>query len=631
MCGICGAVRRRGSAPPDRTAIERATRALRHRGPDGDGFHFSDTAAFGQTRLSIIDLERGQQPLWNEDRTILTIFNGEIWNHEELRRTLEPRGHRFVTRADTEVLVHGYEEWGEGLLDRLDGMFAFALFDTTRERLLLARDRVGKKPLYFSETDDGIVFGSDVRSVLLVGGVRPEVERSCVAEYLFQRYIAAPRTLVRGVQKLLPGHLLTYDRERVETRAYWRLEPGVPEPIRGDELRRLLHDAVERRLMSDVPIGVLLSGGVDSGAVLGLMDEAGAAAVSSFTIGFVGAGAVDERPLAQQIAKRYGTDHHEVVVDRSEFLAALPRLAWYRDEPIAEPSEIPLLLLADFAGRHVKVVLTGDGGDELFGGYPKYRVDRFLRAGGRTAAAALEIAVRSLAGRQTHRFLARAAATMRVRDETLRWASWFRTFAPEDLSGLLRVPVDPEDLARPLGNALAPFAAFDAGRRMLIGDFLTYLPDNMLLRSDKVLMAASVEGRMPLLDRRIVERVANVPAGARSGLWSGKAVLRDAVGDLLPLELMNQPKRGFIVPVASFLLDDPSRALQRIVLSERALDRGFFEPAALRALVERGQDLELFTLAMLELYLRANVDEVTEAPPDIGAELLAAPATAVPV
>jgi asparagine synthase (glutamine-hydrolysing) len=460
--------------------------------------------------------------------------------------------------------------------------------------------------------------------------VRPEVEQSCVAEYLFQRYITAPRTLVRGIQKLLPGHVLTYDRERVETRAYWRLEPGVPEPIRADELRRLLHDAVERRLMSDVPIGVLLSGGVDSGAVLGLMDEAGAREVSSFTIGFSGAGAVDERPLAQQIAKRYGTDHHEVAVDRSEFLAALPRLAWYRDEPIAEPSEIPLLLLAEFAGHHVKVVLTGDGGDELFGGYPKYRVDRFLRTGGRTAAAALEIAVRSLAGRQTHRFLARAAATMRVRDETLRWASWFRTFAPEDLSGLLRVPVEPEDLARPLGHALAPFASLDAGRRMLIGDFLTYLPDNMLLRSDKVLMAASVEGRMPLLDRRIVERVANVPAGARSGLWSGKAVLRDAVGELLPPELMNQPKRGFIVPVASFLLEDPSRALQRIVLSERALDRGFFEPVALRALVERGQDLELFTLAMLELHLRANVDEVTEAPPDVDTDLFAAPATPVP-
>ncbi len=629
MCGICGFVSAHGAAPPARSRIELATRALGHRGPDDSGVYLTDSVALGHTRLSIIDIHGGTQPIYNEDGTVLTVYNGEIWNYVDLRRQLESAGHRFRTLTDSEVVVHGYEEWGDDLLPRLDGMFAFALWDEARQRLLLARDRVGKKPLYVAEGEYGLAFGSDVRSVLLVTGRRPKLDEDRVPEYLFQRYVTAPATLVRGVEKLEPGSLIVYDRTQVRRRRYWQLEPGSPTQLDPRDLRLLLREAVQRRLMSDVPLGVLLSGGIDSSAVLGLMHEVGARGITTFTIGFSDP-VYDERGLARLVARQYGSDHHEVVVGPDDFLDALPRLSWYRDEPIAEPSEVPLLLLAELAGRHVKVVLTGDGGDEVFGGYPKYRAERLLRAGGPASATALRLAVRALSTRRSHRRLDRAVETMRIRDPLLRWASWFRTFSPAEVERMLGRRISAETLTEPLRRALEPYADLDPGRQMLVGDFLTYLPDNMLLRSDKVLMAASVEGRMPLLDHNVVERVANVPASARSGLREAKAVFRAAVRDLLPPELLNQPKRGFPVPVVSFLSNGKGGALANLVLSERALDRGLVERDEVASILAGGEDLKLFTLASLELWLRANVDQVTAEPPSaeelLGDEALA-PAT----
>jgi asparagine synthase (glutamine-hydrolysing) len=375
--------------------------------------------------------------------------------------------------------------------------------------------------------------------------------------------------------------------------------------------------------MSDVPLGVLLSGGVDSAAVLGLMREAGANSLASFTIGFDDP-LYDERDLARVAATRAETVHHELVVGAGDFFGALPRLSWYRDEPIAETSEIPLLLLAELAGRHVKVVLSGDGGDEIFGGYPKYRAERVLRAG-RLAPLALRIAGNLRATRPSSRRWRRAVKTLSVADPTLRWASWFRSHSPEELHRLLapalRADATPDRLAAPLGDLLRPYEKVDPGRRMLLGDLLTYLPDNMLLRGDKVLMGASIEGRMPLLDYRVVELASRMPASRRTGLRTGKAVLRQAVGNLVPDELLHATKRGFPVPVARFLLADEDRTLEHLILSERALSRGLFERSELVALLEgQGLDplereLRLFTIASLELWLRTNVDEVRlEAP-----------------
>jgi len=625
MCGLVGLVAAHGAPPPDPAKLRLAALALRRRGPDGSDVLIRGCAGFAHTRLSIIDLDGGAQPMANEDGTVWTVYNGEIWNFEPLRRELVEAGHRFATRCDTEVLVHGYEEWGDGMVARLDGMFAFALWDERRERLLLARDRIGKKPLYVSRSSDGLAFGSDARSIHLATGRAPRLNEEHLAEFLFQRYVGAPRTLFCGIERLPPAHLLTFDRERVSVRRYWALPTDSGEErIDSLELRALLREAVRKRLMSDVPLGVLLSGGVDSAAVLGLMKEAGAGRVETFTIGFDDP-IFDERPLARITAEHFGSNHHEVVVGPDDFIDALPRLAWLRDEPIAEPAEIPMLLLAEFAAQSVKVVLSGEGGDELFGGYPKYRAELVLSLPTGLPAVLARGLAAIAARRPSHRQLTRAIGTMSIHDQLLRWASWFRSFSVEELSAILAPRLAdqaaPDRLTAPLGSLLAPYANIDAPRRMLLGDLQTYLPDNMLLRGDHVLMGASLEGRMPLLDREIVEQVVRAPASQRVGLRTSKKVLREALHDLIPVKILDGPKRGFPVPVARFLLEGRGRVVKEITLSERALDRGLFDAQALRQLVEtagtRATDsqLQLFTLASLELWLRTNVDELRSDPP----------------
>jgi asparagine synthase (glutamine-hydrolysing) len=623
MCGLVGIVAARGAEAPNPARLEQAVRALAHRGPDDSGYYVNGPAALGSTRLSIIDLEHGGQPMAGEDGSVVAVHNGEIWNHEELRRELTSAGHRFRTRSDTEVLVHGFEEWGESLISRMNGMFACAIWDSRAERLLLARDRIGKKPLYLAHGESGLVFGSDARSVLIVAGLQPELETDHLAEFLFQRYVGAPRTLFKGVEKLPPGHLLVFDRTSMRTRNYWKIELDHPAELRPPELRALLRDSVGKRLMSDVPLGIMLSGGVDSAAVLGLMREAGADSVASFTIGFADP-LYDERSMARRTAAAFGAHHHELEVRSADFRSALPRLSWFRDEPMAEPSEVPLFLLAELAGRHVKVVFSGEGGDELFGGYPKYRAEALLRTG--LVPISLARALAALAARRrSHRRLGRAAETLAIHDPLLRWASWFRSFTPAELGRLLAPPLresaHADRLLGPLRTLLAPYSEVDLGRRMLVGDLVTYLPDNMLARGDKVLMGASLEGRMPLLDYRVIERVSAAPAAQRSGLLQSKSILRKALADLVPPEVLRGRKRGFPVPVAHLLLEDGDGSLERLLLSERSLARGIFAPEELTSLVRGNgtppaeRELKLFTLISLELWLRANVDEVRLGPP----------------
>jgi asparagine synthase (glutamine-hydrolysing) len=637
MCGIAGFVAAPGRQLPQREQIGRALEAMRHRGPDDEGTAVVDGAVLLHRRLSIVDVAGGAQPMANEDGTVLVVFNGEIWNHLELRRLLERAGHSFRTRCDTEVLVHGYEEWGANLLGRLDGMFAFGIWDTVRGRLLLARDRTGKKPVYLTRTRDGLAFGSDARVVLQLAGVEPRLDRDHVAQFLFQRYLTAPATLWRGVEKLAAGTSLVWENGVVHSERYWAPPPTPAPSLDAGELRGALRLAAGKRLMADVPIGVLLSGGIDSAAVLGLAHEAGARQLSSFTIGFRDA-VYDERGLARVTAKRFGTEHHELVVGAGDFAGALARLAWYRDEPIAEPSEVPLLLLAEHAGRHVKVVLCGDGGDELFGGYPKYRVDPLLRLRVLPTPLLVRAGLAVLHGRPTHRRLGRAAATVTIRDPLVRWASWFRSFDLPTMRRLLAdgmPPVTSESLTQPLRAALDGYDELDPGARMLLGDLRTYLPDNMLARGDKVLMAASVEGRMPFLDAAIVERVSASPSRDRATLRAGKKVLRQAVRDLIPPEVARAPKRGFPLPLRSLLLGASDRLVERVLLSDRCLERGILDPDALRAFVAAAPlrpdgELELFTLCSLELWFRTAVDRLTVQPPESLDELLDSPAPVAP-
>ena len=638
MCGIAGIVWAWGAPPPDRAGLEAAVRALTHRGPDASSFHHGETVSLGHTRLSIIDLPDGFQPMPNEEESVWTVYNGEIWNYRQLRDRLERAGHRFRSRCDTEVIVHAYEEWGEEFLHRLDGMYALAVWDDREGRLLLARDRLGKKPLYVHVGADRVAFGSDARAVLLTAGLTPRVEPARVAQYLFQRYVNSPETMFAGVEKLPPAGVLTYDGETVQRRAYWALPSEEPELVKPTDLRALLRSAVEKRLMSDVPLGVYLSGGMDSAIVLGLMRELGVEHVAAFTIGF-DEELYDERPLAEATARAHEADWHAVVVGADDFVHALPRLAWYRDEPIAEPSEVALLLLSEFATQHVTVALSGEGGDELFGGYPKYRAERLLRATGAPGALALRVFASALGRRPSHRALDRAVATMRIREPMLRWASWFRSFAPEEVAELLApglgAPTSTEAFAAPLRAALAPYEDLDDGRRMMLGDLLSYLPDNLLLRADKVMMAASIEGRMPFLDRDLVETVHRLPLSSRAGIQASKRILREAVADLVPSKSLEHPKRGFPVPISRLLVSDRRRLPEQLLLSDRALERHIFDPDSLRRYVAGppnggpGRDLKLFTLCSLELWLRVNVDRVQTSPPEGLSSLLDADRTPV--
>jgi asparagine synthase (glutamine-hydrolysing) len=639
MCGIVGIAWAPSATPPDTAGLEAAVHALSHRGPDACSFHRGRNVALGHTRLSIIDVADGFQPMANEDSSVWTIYNGEIWNYADLRRRLERAGHVFRTRCDTEVLVHGYEEWGDDVVHELDGMYAFAVWDDRHGRLLLARDRLGKKPLYVHVGAELVAFGSDARSVLLAAGLTPRVDEERIAQFLFQRDVNSPHTMFAEVEKLPPATRFTYDGTSVERSSYWSLSAEGTEPLTTTRLRSLLRTAVEKRLMSDVPLGVYLSGGVDSAAVLGLMREAGMEDVAAFTIGFDDP-VYDERPWAEQTARFHGADWHSVVVAAEDFVQALPRLAWYRDEPIAEPSEIPLLLLSEFATQHVTVALSGEGGDELFGGYPKYRAERVLRATGQVGAAALR-SLAAISRRPTHRALDRAVETTAIRDESLRWASWFRSFSPAQISSVLAPgvprPLSEDSFAEPLRALLAPYAGLDAGRRMMVGDLLSYLPDNLLLRADKVMMGASIEGRMPFLDRTLVESVHRLALARRAGVRSAKQILREAVADLVPRSVLSQPKRGFPVPVSRLLVADRMRLPERLLLSSRSLDRGIFDPDAIRRFVlddtssGRGRDLQLFTLCSLELWLRVNVDELRLAPPDSLESLLGVEAVSMPV
>ncbi len=490
MCGISG-IWRGTDLAVGRQRISDMLETIVHRGPDGDGRLDRPGLAMGMRRLAIIDLAGGDQPIYNEDRSVGVVFNGEIYNFRELRADLERQGHRFATRADTEALVHGYEQWGDDMLHRLVGMFAFALWDERRRRLLVARDRFGKKPLYYSQHGDELVFGSEIKA-LLAAGVPADLDDAALEDYLALRYVPAPRTLFRGVRQLPAGHKMVVSDARLEVERWWRLHygPKLPSalPQAADDIEDLMRVAVERRLVSDVSLGCFLSGGLDSSTVLSFMAELSDEPVRTFSIGFDQGWAPDELPAARSTAQAFGTHHHETRLGPDEFLRLIPTAVWHRDEPLAEPSEIPLLALSRMAREHVTVVLSGEGADELFGGYPKYRADALLAGAGRAGRAILgERRLRELAS--WHRLPRRARMAvdaLATADPGERWPRWFGADRQAGLSS---------DGLRPLDSVLAGLDdGCDPLDRMLALDVESYLVDNLVVRGDKMMMAASIEG-----------------------------------------------------------------------------------------------------------------------------------------
>jgi asparagine synthase (glutamine-hydrolysing) len=594
MCGICGVVAGERERGPDCEAVARMSGRLVHRGPDDEGIFAEGPVALAARRLSIIDLAHGHQPIENEDGSAVVVQNGEIYNYRELKRELGGRGHRFATDCDTEVLVHAWEEWGEAFVERLRGMFAIALWDKRRRRLLLARDRFGIKPLYYSHENGALSFASELKSMLEQPGFSREIDPQAIAAYLAFNSIPAPLTIFKAARKLPPGFLLAWEGGELELRRYAR--PGPPpsgELRRGTEdelaaeLREVLDDSVRAHLVADVPVGVLLSGGVDSGGLAALASRHLDEPLRTFSIGFEEAG-FDELSRARLVAERYGTDHHELVL-RPNAVELLPKLVESFDEPFGDSSALPTYLVSELAVGKVKVALSGEGGDELFGGYYTYVADLLARRVGRLAALArpLAEALPSRTDRVGFDYKAKRFARAAALPPLERHHGWKEIFSPQaraELAGATVAGWDPLDLYR---ARYAETAGAEPLARMQDVDLGIYLVDDLLVKTDRLSMAHSLELRVPFLDPKVAEFAFSLPTKMKVRGFAKKRLLRSALAPLLPDEVIRGRKQGFSIPIASWLRG-PLEPFAREVLAPSAVARqGLLDPAVVTRILDR--------------------------------------------
>jgi asparagine synthase (glutamine-hydrolysing) len=593
MCGICGVVAAERERGPDREAVARMSGRLVHRGPDDEGLFCEGPAALAARRLSIIDLAHGRQPIENEDGSAVVVQNGEIYNYRELKRELEGKGHRFATGCDTEVLVHLWEEEGERFVERLRGMFAIALWDKRRRRLLLARDRFGIKPLYYRHLEGELSFASELKALIEQPGFSRQIDPEAVSAYLAFNSIPAPLTIFAEARKLPPGYLLAYEGGEAELRRYARAgavpgdERGGSEDELAAELREVLDDSVRAHLVADVPVGVLLSGGVDSGGLAALAAVHSAEPVRTFSIGFEEAG-FNELSRARLVAERYGTDHHELIV-RPDAVELLPKLVEAFDEPFGDSSALPTYLVSELAAGHVKVALSGEGGDELFGGYYTYVADLLARRVGRLAPLArpLAEALPSRTDRVGFDYKAKRFARAAALPPLERHHAWKEIFSPQlraELTGTGASGWDPVDLYR---ARYAETGGADPLARMQDVDLGIYLVDDLLVKTDRASMAHSLETRVPFLDPRVAEFAFSLPRRMKVRGFQKKRLLRRALAPLLPDEIVRGRKQGFSIPIAAWLRG-PLEPFAREVLSPGALERqGLLEPAAVSPILDR--------------------------------------------
>jgi len=635
VCGIAGVVDTRGRVA-QLGLVRRLCEVLGHRGPDDEGYHADGPVALGQRRLSILDLAGGRQPMSNEDGTVWVTFNGEIYNFQELRQRLEGVGHRFATRSDTEVIVHAYEQYGGDCVKELQGMFAFALWDQRTRTLMLARDRVGKKPLFYAEVDGQWVFASELQGLLQHPGLTRQVDWTAVDDYLTYGYIPAPKTIFHGIYKLPPAHYLTLKLgadaaggPEVRVERYWRLAYEPKLRLREEEaaegLLEVLTEAVRLRMVADVPLGALLSGGIDSSIVVALMSQLSDRPVKTFSIGF-DEQEFDELSYARLVAQRYATEHQEFVV-RPNALDVLPTLVRHYGEPYADSSAIPTYYVARLTRDHVKVALNGDGGDECLAGYERYaggevadryqRIPAVIRRLGIEPLSRLipEGAPRRSRLRQARRFLQVAGQPAPERYQ--RWIGYLprqqraRLYTPEFQEQLAGHQAEGWLLGIWEGVAREGLESLD---RMLAVDVESYLPYDLLVKMDIATMANSLEARSPFLDNKVMEFCARLPCRYKLSGLTLKYLLKKAGARLLPAQTRARRKMGFGVPVAHWMRGELRPWVEDLLLSPRALKRGYFEPEALRQLVwahldgRQEQSFELWALLWLELWHREFLD-----------------------
>jgi asparagine synthase (glutamine-hydrolysing) len=635
MCGICGKVYfdpTRSVAPQE---LERMAATMAHRGPDGEGVWSAGNVGLAHRRLSIIDLRTvAGQPMSNEDGSIWVTFNGEIYNFRTLRTELERCGHKFRTQSDTEVIVHAYEEYGRECLSHFRGMFAFALWDAHTRTLLLARDRVGKKPLFYALGSDRLVFGSEIKAILADGSVPIAPDPVALDHYLALRYIPAPLTALRGIHKLPAGHWLVWRDGRLEIGRYWKLHytPKHQVPIADAvaELRRHFAEAVRLRLVSDVPLGAFLSGGIDSSAVVACMAEASSRPVRTFCVGFEDA-VFDERPFARLVAERYGTEHTELVV-KAPVDDILPRLIWHYDEPLGDASAVPSYAIAALTRQHVTVVLNGDGGDENFAGYDWYLMDHLVRRG-EAIPPWLWQRVARLAHRLPTRWrqhglgkkVGRLAEVLALSPDR-RYAQWLTHFSADSRQQLytdaFKDTVTDSDPEGVFGTVFAHSDAADGIDRNLDADVNLFLQNDLLVKMDRATMAHSLEARSPFLDHVLMEFVATLPAAFKLAGGQKKRLLRAALRGVVPDAILDRPKMGFCVPLATWFRADLRDLAHDVLLSSRTMQRGYFRPQTVAKLLHEHQTglydhgEALWVLLVLEMWHRTFVDNTPPYTPE---------------
>jgi asparagine synthase (glutamine-hydrolysing) len=633
MCGITGIMHfgDGSGVPPD--ILRQMCAAMVHRGPDDEGIYTDGPVGIAMRRLSIVDLATGQQPLSNEHGTVWVVFNGEIYNHSALRKTLESRGHQYRTHSDTETIVHLYEEYGSDCVRHLRGMFAFAIWDARRRCLFIARDRLGIKPLYYELTPQRIVFGSEIKVIFACPGTSSQLERAVLPEYLAFGYLSGEQTFFHGIRKLMPGHWMEVNPSgQVKIERYWDLPITQSDRVHSESYfvqtyRERLEDAVSSHLMSDVPLGVFLSGGVDSSAVAALMTKLRQTSVETFSVGYA-EDAYSELPYARVVAKHLNSIHYEVLVSQQDFFDSLPHLIWHEDEPIAWPSSVPLYFVAQLARQRVKVVLTGEGADETLAGYTRYaftlknaawdRIYRRLTPGALRGTIRAAIAdstwINASARRKlSHTFLARNGNS---------WASFyfdnfFSAFSEGDQAELLTEEVRKEFVPGSGYEHVLEYWEDSSGKmlqRLLYTDIKTYLVE-LLMKQDNMSMAASIESRVPFLDHPLVEFATNIPQNLQLGGFAGKRILKKAVEDLLPHSILYRPKLGFPTPWSRWLAGPRLDVIRELLLEPRSLQRELFQRSALERLFEehrsghRDHYDRIWRLLNLELWHRVCLEK----------------------
>ncbi|MFZ0063005.1 MAG: asparagine synthase (glutamine-hydrolyzing) [Pyrinomonadaceae bacterium] len=632
MCGINGiALSRQSGRTLSRDVLTQMRDIITYRGPDDEGLFIEGNVGLGHRRLSIVDVAAGHQPMTNEDGSLHITYNGEIYNHADFRSSLEARGHVYQTHCDTETILHLYEEYGEACVNHLRGMFAFAIWDRRKHQIFIARDRLGVKPLYYVHTDDGsLYFGSEIKTLIEAGAVKPQINFSALPDYLANHSTSGDETLFAGVKRLLPGHTLVWSDGKIRIDRYWDVSFAKPTDDKRNEedyiaeWRALFETSVKLRLMADVPLGMFLSGGIDSSAIAGVMSRMVDEPIKTFSVAFAEREA-NELEYARLVARAFKTDHHEVVVSPEDFFKVLPKLVWHEDEPLAHPSSVALYFVSRLASQQVKVVLTGEGSDELLAGYGRYRKTVLnLALGARyqnVTTAGIRKAIQSgievmPSGSKLKQKLSRSFLSLQPDIESI----YFDNFAvfPRSMQSRLLTEQAGEQIGHcdPYIGVRALLSQTDATSlldRLLYADIKTYLHE-LLMKQDQMSMATSIESRVPFLDHKLVEFTSRLPERLKLRGWTTKYILRESMKSILPETILSRPKMGFPVPIGSWFRGAYAGVVDEYILSDRASSRGIFNVDFVKDLVKRHQvggenhSERLWALVNFEIWMRQFFD-----------------------